>query len=289
MIYALDTNIYCRGEIHMALPVALQLYSVRDDLTQDYAGTLKKVKDMGYDYVEFAGFHDKTAQEIKELIDAAGLKAISAHVPYDALMADMEKVLADYKLVGCEYVAIPWLDQKVAPGGEDFNTVVDSIIQIGKAAKAVGLTLLYHNHDFEFRKVGDEYGLDVLYSTIPADLLATEIDTCWVHVAKLDPAEYVRKYKGRAPVVHLKDFTMGDNVTGNLYDLIGDDSTNVEESKDSFDFRPLGQGRQNIPAILEASLYAGAKYVVVEQDRSTTCTPLEAVMASRDYLKSLGW
>ena len=273
----------------MVLPVALQLYSVRDDLARDYAGTLKKVKEMGYDYVEFAGFHDMDAAEVKKHLDTAGLKAISAHVPYDAFMADMEKTLSDYKLVGCQYVSIPWLDSKVAPGGEDFASIVDSITQIGKAAKAKGLTLLYHNHDFEFRKVGDEYGLDVLYNTIPAEFLQTQIDTCWVKVAKLDPAEYVRKYKDRAPVVHLKDFTMGDKVGGKLYELIDDGSTDDGNGKGDFDFRPLGQGLQNIPAILEASLYAGAKYVVVEQDQSTTCTPLEAVKASRDYLKSLGW
>lgn len=275
----------------MALPVALQLYSVRDDLASDYAGTLKKVKEMGYDYVEFAGFFgDMSVSEVKNLLDDCGLKAVSAHVPYDAFMADMEKTIADYKALGCEYVAIPWLDAKVAPGGEDFESIVDSILQIGKAAKAAGLTLLYHNHDFEFRKVGDEYGLDVLYNSIPAEFLATQIDTCWVNVAGLNPAEYVRKYKGRAPVVHLKDFVMGDKVGGKLYELIDDGSTDDEtDGKGDFDFRPLGQGLQNIPAILDASLYSGAKYVVVEQDQSTTCTPLEAVKASRDYLKSLGW
>ena len=273
----------------MSLPVALALYSVRDDLAKDFPGTLKKVKEMGYDYVEFAGLHNLPAAEVRKHLDDAGIKAISAHVPYDAFMADLDKTLTDYKHIGCEYVAIPWLDHKIAPGGEDFNSVVDSILQIGKAAKAAGLTLLYHNHDFEFRKVGDEYGLDVLYSTVPAEFLATQIDTCWVRVAKVDPAEYVRKYKGRAPIVHLKDFIMGDKVSGNLYDLIGDDSTDDMADKSDFDFRPIGQGLQNMPAILEASLYAGAKYVVVEQDQSTTCTPLEAAKASRDYLKSQGW
>jgi len=272
----------------MALPVAVQLYSVRDDLTNDCAGTLKKVKDMGYDYVEFAGLWGKTAEEVKKLLDDAGLKAVSAHVPYDAFMADLDKTLADYKLLGCEFVSIPWLDAKVAPGGEDFGTIVDSILKIGKAAKAVGLTLLYHNHDFEFRKVGDAYGLDVLYDTIPAEFLATQIDTCWVKVAGLNPAEYVRKYKGRAPVVHLKDFIMGDKVGDKLYELIEGEGAD-DDGKGDFDFRPLGQGLQNIPEILEASLYSGAKYVVVEQDQSSTCPPLEAVKASRDYLKSLGW
>ena len=273
----------------MALPVALQLYSVRDDAAKDFAGTLKKVKEMGYDGIEFAGFGGMDASEVKKIVDDSGLKAISAHVPYDELVANTEKVLSDYKMCGCEYVAIPWLDHKIAPGGEDFKSIVDSIIQIGKAAKALGITLLYHNHDFEFRKVGDAYGLDILYDSVPAEFLSTQIDTCWVKVAKLDPAEYVRKYKGRAPIVHLKDFIIGDKISGSLYDLVGDDSDDEKASKDDFDFRPLGQGVQNIPAILDAAVYAGAKWVVVEQDQSTTCPPIEAVKLSRDYLKSLGW
>ena len=273
----------------MALPVALQLYSVRDDMAKDFAGTLKQVKEMGYDGVEFAGFGSHSACEIRKMLDEVGLKGVSAHVPYEAMAADLDKVISDYKTLGCEYIAIPWLDLKVAPGGEDFESMIDPILQIGKAVKAAGLQLLYHNHDFEFRKVGDAYGLDVLYSSIPAEYLGTEIDTCWAKVAKLNPAEYVRKYKGRAPIVHLKDFVMGDKVTGSLYELIGDENSDANDDKKDFEFKPLGQGMQNIPEILEASLYAGAKWVVVEQDMSVSCPPLEAVRQSREYLKTLGW
>ena len=273
----------------MALPVALQVYSVRDEMAKDFAGTLKKVGEMGYDGVEFAGLGSHSASEVRKMLDDAGLKGVSAHVPYEAMEADVDKVISDYKTLGCKYIAIPWLDLKRAPGGEDFESMIDPILQIGKAAKAAGLQLLYHNHDFEFRKIGDAYGLDVLYDSVPAEFLGTEIDTCWVKVSKLDPAAYVRKYKGRAPIVHLKDFVMGDNVTGNLYELIGDDNTDTNTGSKGFEFKPLGQGVQNIPEILEASLYAGAQWVVVEQDMSNDIPPLEAVKQSREYLKTLGW
>ena len=269
------------------LPVALQIYSVRDEISRDFAGTLKKIKEMDYAGIEFAGFAGKDASEIKKMIDDAGLKAVSGHVPFDAFVKDAGKVFSDYGSLGCKYVSIPWLDSKIAPGGEDFKSTVPKIRQIGEAAKAAGLTLLYHNHDFEFRKVDGAYGLDILYDSVPAEFLATQIDTCWVKVAGLNPAEYVRKYKDRAPLVHLKDFIMGNKVSGNLYELIDNDDSGGR--KEGFEFRPLGQGMQDIPAILEACVYAGAEWVIVEQDESVTCPPMEAAQLSREYLKSLGW
>ncbi|MCL2287369.1 MAG: sugar phosphate isomerase/epimerase [Firmicutes bacterium] len=272
----------------MSLPVALQLYSIRDEMAKDFAGTLKLVKEMGYDGVEFAGFGGHDVPEVKKMLEDSGLVAISGHVPYEAFLQDAQKVFADYKALGCKYVAIPWLDAKMAPGGEDFKATLEKIHEIGKAANAAGITLLYHNHEFEFKKVDGVYGLDMLYDSVPACCLATQIDTCWVKVAKLDPADYVRKYKGRAPVVHLKDFIMEGDVTGGMYELIGKDE-DEEIKKDGFEFRPVGQGMQDIPSILDACLHAGTEWVVVEQDMSPTCTPLEAAKASREYLKSLGW
>ena len=272
----------------MPLPVALQLYSIRDEVAKDFPGTLKKVKEMGYEGVELASFAGHDAADVRKFLDDAGLKAISAHVPFEALANDTEKTLADYKSVGCEYIAIPWLDAKKAPGGEEFSSIVGTIEKIGKAAKAAGLYLLYHNHEFEFKKVDGVYGLDVLYDTISPEYLGTQIDTCWVKVAKVDPAEYIRKYKGRAPIVHLKDFIMEGDVTGSLYELIGNDDE-VPARSSGFEFRPVGQGMQDVPSILEASMYAGAEWVIVEQDESPTCPPMEAVKQSREYLRTLGW
>ena len=272
----------------MSLPVALQVYSVRDDMAKDFKGTLLKIKEMGYDGIEFGGVNIWDFSEVKKIIDEVGLKVISAHVPCDVNFLDnMEKVIDDYKSLGCEYIVIPWLDEDKAPGGKYFDKTVEIIKQIGQVANAVGLKLLYHNHEFEFNKVNGVYGLDLLYDLVPADLLETQIDTCWVKVAKVDPAEYIRKYKGRAPIVHLKDFIIEGDVKGSLYGLVGKEEEKI--SREGFDFRPLGQGMQDVPSLLEASLYAGAKWVVVEQDESSTCTPLEAVKISLDHLKSLGW
>jgi len=268
------------------LPVGLQLYSVRDFLQNDFEGTLKKLKDMGYDYVETAGFYGKTAEEFAAGLKAAGLTAISAHVPYVEMVADPDKVISNCKTLGMKYVAIPYLDDKTRPGSEGFDGVLETIKSFGKKCADNGITLLYHNHDFEFIKMPDgRYGLDYMYETVDASLLQTELDCCWVNVAGEVPAEYIKKYAGRCPVVHLKDFT--GVKSENMYNLIGLKETAKETS--AFEFRPVGYGKQDIPTIIKAAIASGASYLVVEQDQPGEQTSLEAVEMSRKYLKSLGF
>lgn len=275
----------------MKLPVAVQLYSVRDEMQNDFYGTIKAMKEIGYDGVEFAGLFGEEPAKIKAFCEEIGITPISAHVPYYDMLEDPEKVLADYAEIGVKYVAVPYLTEECRPGTDGFEATVEGIRKIGEAAKKLGIQLLYHNHDFEFVKIGEEYALDVLYSTIPEDLLKTEIDTCWVNVAGVTPSEYILKYSGRSPVVHLKDFRKSEGGQGKMYQLIGiDDGEEAEEEEDSFSFMPVGYGVQDMPEILAACEDAGALWVVVEQDNPAKgATPIESVTLSREYLKTLSW
>ena len=151
----------------------------------------------------------------------------------------------------------------------------------------MGLQLLYHNHDFEFLKIDGEYALDILYNTIPAELLATEIDTCWVNVGGEEPSAYVEKYSGRAPIVHLKDFS-GSKGNGPLYKLIGIEEEETEKAENTFEFRPVGYGCQDWKKIIASAEKAGAGWVVVEQDDpSMGKTPIECAQSSIEYLKTI--
>jgi sugar phosphate isomerase/epimerase len=276
-----------KGVFLMKLPIAIQLYSVRDDMEKDFIGTIKKVKELGYEGVEFAGLFGKTGVEVKAICDEIGIVPVSAHVPYYDMLENPEAVLQDYKDMGCKYVVVPYLTEECRPGTEGWAATVAGVQKIGAAAKDMGLQLLYHNHDFEFLKIDGEYALDILYNTVSEDLLKTELDTCWVNVGGENPADYIKKYTGRAPVVHLKDFA-GEK-SENMYALIGiDNEADKETSK--FEFRPVGKGKQDFPAILEASKDAGAEWVVVEQDEpSMGLTRMESIKASIDYLKSFEW
>ncbi len=276
----------------VTLPVALQLYSVRADAAANLYGTLKRVRAMGYDGVEFAGLYGHTPAEVREVCNDLALAPISAHVPFSELVTDgkvNEKTLDDYAAIGCRYIGIPSLSRARLPGGELFEETARLIRAIAAAAAPRGITLLYHNHDFEFTKVDGKYALDLLYEALPADVLQTEIDTCWVNVGGEDPAAYLRGYAGRSPVVHLKDFA--GSAGGKMYALIGVDAANEQKSKDAageFEYRPLGAGLQDIPEILAASLDAGAAWLVVEQDEpSLGKSPLDCARMSADYLHGL--
>lgn len=274
----------------MSFPVALQLYSVRDAMAEDFEGTIKAVKEMGYDGVEFAGLFGKAPADIKALLEEVGLNPISAHVPYDELDADPEKVIADYAEIGCKYIAIPYAVPERRPGAELFEDTVAGIRKFAEIGKKYGITFLYHNHDFEFVKIGDTYGLDLLYSMLTPDELQTELDTCWVNVGGENPAKYVEKYSGRAPVVHLKDFFMsGKGKPAKMYQLIGiDDGAQDAEEEEAFGFRPCGYGVQNFPEILEACKKADTIWVVVEQDQPALGkTPVECAKMSIDYVKEI--
>ena len=268
------------------MKIALALYSVRDYSEKDFRGTLQKIKDMGYDGVEFAGLYDHKPADIRKMVQDIGLNPISAHVPITEIVADPVGVVSAYKEIGCQYIAIPWLDETSRPGNDGWDKTKADIASIAEECKKQGITLLYHNHDFEFVKdnVTGEYALDQLFREIPA--LETEIDTCWVKVAGEEPSAYVRKYKGRAPIVHLKDFIVEGNPT-QLYELIGVDS-DTEEKGGKFEFRSLGNGIQDIPALVNAAAEAGAQWLVAEQDMpSMGKSSLECANMSIDYLKSI--
>lgn len=271
----------------MSLPIAVQVYSVRDEAAADLYATLKQIKEMGYDGVEFAGLYGHSPTEVKKWCEDLGLVPISAHVAYHEMLLNPIGVLSDYAELGCKYVAVPYLVPEHRPDHPNFPYVVKFIGSLCEAAKTFGMQMLYHNHDFEFMKVGDKYALDVLYDTIPADLLGTELDTCWVNIGGENPTEYIRKYSGRSPVVHLKDFT-GER-TDDMYELIGIEKK-ATIKPESFEFRPVGSGLQDIPAILDAAKEAGTEWVIVEQDSpSMGLTPLECIKKSVEYLRSFDW
>ena len=270
----------------MSFPVALQVYSVRDDANANLYTTLKEIKKMGYDGVEFAGLYGHKAEEVRDMCADIGLTPISAHVAYQEMMADPEGVLQQYAVLGCKYVAIPYLTSDLRPGTDKFPEVVKNAAMLGAVAKKLGMTLLYHNHDFEFVTLGGKYALDILYEEVSADLLQTELDMCWVNVGGENPSEYLLKYSGRSPVVHLKDFD-GEK-SDDMYELIGIEKK-APKRPANFEFRPVGSGKQDFPTILKAAEQAGSYWVVVEQDNpSMGLTPMECAAKSRAYLKSIG-
>jgi sugar phosphate isomerase/epimerase len=271
--------------------VALQLYTIREDMEKDLEAALRTVKEIGYDYVEFAGYYGQPAEKIKELLDKYQLICVSVHQGYDVFLKDEQASIEYLKTIGAKYCAIPWMGKDKHAGTPAYDNTVKEITSVGKALKNDGIQLLYHNHDFEFETFEEKFLLDWLYESVSDDYLQAEIDTCWVKYAGQDPAAYVRKYTGRTPIVHLKDFVSPNFNAGPVYALI-DNSGKEDKSATSevatFSFKPVGYGVQDIPSILAAAEDAGAEIVVVEQDQSPDRPAMEAAKMSREYLRTLG-
>jgi len=248
--------------------VALQLYTIRDFANEDTAGTLRKVKEMGYDYVELAGTYGLNFSEMRELLDEIGLTAVSAHVQFDALREDLTGTVSAYKKLGCEYIIIPMLPAERLPGGGEYAQTKDFLKTFCAECKEAGVIPAYHNHAHEFvRLPNGEFKLDVLFNDIPE--IFAQLDTGWVKAAGQNPEAYIKKYAGRCPLIHLKD--------------------TIVNSYNGYVDKPVGKGSQNIPGTIETALAAGAVGFVVELDKPFDQTSLEAAQESREYLKSRGY
>lgn len=234
--------------------IGYQLYSAREEAAQGLEKTLRELSDLGYEGVEFAGFYGKNAQEVRALLDAHGLEALSSHVALERIEEDMFGVIAFHQAIGCRRIAVPYLLDADRPGQPGFARVIQVIHRFARLCREAGITLLYHNHDFEFATLSGAFALDFLYGAVPEDLLKTEIDACWVRYAGLDPAEYILKYAGRSPVVHMKDY------------VCEEPTAPCQPRPGSFRFRPVGAGCQDVAALVRAACAAGAEWLVVEQD-----------------------
>ena len=271
--------------------VGLQLYSVRDRMAEDMEGTLRAVKEMGYDYVEMAGYFGKSAEEIRALLDKCGLTCISVHQTPDFYETKGQEGVDFIKTLGAEFSAIPWYDKAKLPGSPVWEETKAHFVRVGELLKRNGVDMYYHNHDFEFEMVGDRCKYDIMMEEISRDIFKPEFDVCWVRYAGEDPCKYIRAFAGNVRILHLKDFTCKKLAAGPAYALIdadGNPIAPVSKEDNAFRFAPLGQGMQDFSAILAAAEEAGTEYVIVEQDETYELPSLEAARQSRDYLRALG-
>lgn len=269
--------------------VGLQLYSVKNAMSEDFYGTLKAVRDMGYEYVEFAGYHGKTAEEIKAVLDELGLKCVSVHQSIDFYNDDPIAAVKFLKTFGVKYNVIPWYPIEKLYGSKEWPETTKRFNEIAEILAENGMKLGYHNHDWEFTVADGKYIEEHILESVPEEKIEPELDTCWVKYAGVSPVEMINKYKGKVTLVHLKDFTCKKLAAGPAYALIGADGSEIRTSRadNGFEFRPLGDGMQDFGPILEACDACGTELVVVEQDApSMGLTELESVKRSREYLKN---
>lgn len=249
------------------LPIAMQVYSVRQEVGQDFAGVMKQIREMGYDGVELAGLYGLSAETVRDILKENKLTAVSAHVPYEELTADLEGTLDCYEVIGCKYLAIPYLTEEKRYGGNQYNDVIAAIRTAAAACKSRGMTLSYHNHDFEFKKTEQgAYVLDELLASFSPEELCLEPDTAWIKYAGVDPLDYLEQYKDRCPTVHIKDF---------------------RRTSEGLDLVAVGEGEQASAALIQKAAECGAKWLIVEQDDHPYGSPMGNMKKSIDFIRGL--
>lgn len=242
--------------------LSIQLYTVRDLMATDPLGTLEKIAALGYQGVESGGFRNKP--EIIAKIQELGLKITGTHVAIEILQEHLDEVIAENKALGNAFIIVPYIGDEWRGSEENWVKTAKVLEEIGHKLRESGITLCYHNHAFELEEqFPSGNGLEILYANSDAGALKAEIDVYWVAKGGGDPVEYLKRYAGRVPLVHLKDIDKAGN------------------------FTEVGEGLLDWPAIFAAAEAGGVVYYAVEQD---VCpgNPLDSIAKSIENLKSWG-
>ena len=243
-----------------------QFYTVREytkDL-ESFSETLKRVADIGYEFVQVSATCDFQADWLKDELKKNGLGCVVTHTKPDRIADDTITVCNEHKIFDCKYVGIGY-----PPGGiysmEEYVAFRDRFLPVEKLMKENGITLGYHNHSMEFIK----YDGEPLINYIAKDFKDTVfiLDTYWIQYAGGDPAQWIRKFAGKVPCVHFKDFAM---------------------YRDEQRMAVIGEGNINFDAVISACEEAGTEYVLIEQDDLYGENPFDCLERSYKYLKSLG-
>ena len=266
-----DTRTNVSSDGIRPVSIGFQLYSVRTELEKDFYGTLKRVREMGYTGVEFYNeYAGNSIVDVKRMCTELGLIPFSNHVPFQTMMDDLDKVIEENTILGVQYITFPYMDEASRPGvdPDKFKETVAKIGEIGEKVKAAGFQLLYHNHDFEFAKLPDgTVGHDYIFSSTPPGAVMVELDACWADYAGFKSDQIVPKYKGRIPVIHIKDYYKEGELSSDPYALIGVEGDGQKKDEGGkFEFRPLGAGIMDLQTLVDVSFASGVRWLCVEQD-----------------------
>lgn len=239
--------------------IALQLYTVREPSKRDFLATLREVAAIGYTAVELAGMYGVPAAQVRETLDASGVRAVAAHVGLPELAGDPARVAADLRALGCDYLVVPWVAEGHRASTAAVRALAAELNGWGRRLADEGLRVGYHHHDFEFKPLEGSSMWDVLTAELDPALVGLEIDVYWAARGGHDPAALIARHAPSISLVHLKDIAPGGTA-----DL------------------PAGEGALDWDAILAAARAAGAAWYICEQDNPRD--PLDDVRRAREQM-----
>jgi sugar phosphate isomerase/epimerase len=252
-----------------SIPIALQMYSLREDSARDFPAMLKVAADAGYDGVEFAGYHGLEAKELRGMLDDLGLKVAGTHTGLDTLLDDeFDKTVEFNKTIGNEYLIVPGLPEEYQESIDAWKRAAGILSEVADRLKPHGMKTGYHNHWVEFDLAAEGIVPWDAFAQASNDGVVLQLDTGNAAYGGADPVEYLKKYPGRAETVHVKE---------------------LRDPKEFAVF--VGDGDVKWDDILGlCATTAGTKWFIVEQESYPEgATPVESVARSLRNLRAMGW
>lgn len=247
--------------------VAAILYTLRDfcKTPAEVEQTLKKVRDIGYTAVQVSGICEVPADDLNKMLADNGLTCCATHANSNEIRQNPEGVIESLQKLNCTYTAYPFPKGIDLAKEEDWSALIADLAAAGEKMAAAGITLCYHNHHQEFVQHNGKTMLARIYDEVSPEFLQGELDTYWVQFGGGNPVSWLRKLRGRTPLLHLKDFQI------------------TPEGKPFY--CEIGNGTLEFPAIIEEADAGGCKWFIVEQD---TCPgdPFDSLKISFDYIKA---
>lgn len=242
--------------------LAVQLYTLRDFIKSpfDIAATFRKVREIGYEAIQVSGMGPIAEEELVKIANDNGLVICATHENARTICEDTDKVIERLKKLNCRYTAYPHPHNPFVSK----RAVLEVAAQINKAAVAMekeGITLCYHNHALEFEKFDGELILDTIYNNAPA--LQAEIDTFWIQAGGQNPVEWIKRFPGRQPLLHLKEYGV------------------IKNDRKMFS---IGSGNLNWKEIIAAGSACGVEYFIVEQDDCNGVDPFDELRRSYNFI-----
>ncbi len=247
--------------------IGIQLYTIREMVNKDFAGTLKILSEIGYNSVEAAGYGDRKfygyqPQEYDKICKDYGILPLSSHSGIN--LENAEAVIEDTAAAGMQYLVLPSIPKEKRQTLYDYKRLADEFNKIGEKCNKAGLKFGYHNHAFEFEKIEGKVPYDILLESTDPELCFMQVDFYWMVYGGYDPLDYIKRYPGRFELWHVKDM----------------DKTEQRESTE------IGQGIIDFPGLFKKKKKSGMKYYFVEQEEFKM-DMVESITMSYKYLNTL--
>ena len=252
-------------------PIGLQLYSLRNEFKTDVPGTMARVKDFGFKYVEVASTYGMEPEKYLELLSSNKLKAVSGHFPYDMYRTNAHEVAHQAEALGLKYAGCAWISHQGDFDEQEAREAAKVFNNAGKILAEHGIQFFYHTHGYEFRPHGNGTLFDLLMAETDPKLVKYQMDVFWVVHPGQDPVKWLEKYAGRWELMHVKDMKKGTehNFTGH-----SDVNNDVQ----------IGTGIMDWPAILSTAKRVGVKWYFIEDEAAEAA---RQIPGSLKYLESV--